>query len=40
MNCQQWQKDRVMCKGKETRELWMHEEERNKDTAKKYSTLG
>jgi len=38
--CHQSQKDSVMFQGKDTREFWMRAEERNKDTAKKYSTLG
>ena len=36
----QSQKDGVMFQGEDVREFWMRAEERNRDTAKKYNTLG
>ncbi|MFT5077399.1 MAG: glucosamine-6-phosphate deaminase [Saprospiraceae bacterium] len=36
----QSQKDGVMFQGEDSREFWMRAEERNRDTAKKYNTLG
>ncbi len=38
--CHQSQKDGVMFQGDDSREFWMRAEERNRDTAKRYSALG
>ena len=38
--CHQSQKDGVMFQGNDSREFWMRAEERNRDTAKRYNTLG
>lgn len=38
--CHQSQKDHVMFQGGDSREFWKRAEDRNKDTAKKYSALG
>ncbi len=36
----QSQKDGVMFQGDDSREFWMRAEERNRETAKKYTALG